>query len=507
MNIPYPYLHGGNPNGKPASFSRFVLPFAYQLGLEERAEGITPGPEYTASTIPEQRWRETYLTEETAEVLFKRARWFNLENKTIKGFFGERKVPISITPSLVLFECGVVTDKSETDIFQSGFLILDATFDETQPMTFDELLQFNEMFRYWQRPFDGHEIWLRSDLKDFISPSCSDDYVYFHRWEQLLSYAVLHDNKRYSLVPPSDLLSARQRSEGIGASPGWMVLSDNRAFVWTCAVIEGGANSIRLKKTKEFGRMQFSDEWIRLLNVDKPGSDQKNFHHQWAEPFTYTRWEHYGTLYGFTPHSGAMLCGFCEEPPICQHFNQMYFDQMLLLLYLRTTICRFSSKLHQISREAKDVGFSKGPEELREVFKHLRWQFVLFTNLYQFPQFSNQQQAMEMYRYARKALDIDDMFAEVEKEIHTTDEYLSAISGDIQSETGTLLSVVATLGLPVAVIISLFGIESRFISGYPMIFKLAFAIVFLLFAAFIYKSHFCRKFLEIIAEKGRESKK
>lgn len=507
----------GNPIQSPASFTRFVLPFAYQL----KPAVPSSGPFYIdiAHRLPEKRWRKNYLTEETAEVLYKQAKWFELHNGTLTFNFGPRNIPITLNPSLVLFECGKTEDRSRSDIFQTGLLLVDATFSSTKPPNFDELLQFNEMFRYWQCPFDIHPT--KGDAKSYrellgkmpldwacgkrlLKDERDDDAIYFDHWDHLLRCQLEISGERFSLMPPEWLTQARHRAKGEDGSPGWVIHADNRAFVWTCAIVNGGIKVFKQCLNKEAKEVA---EWTRLLNVDQPDFLVAHFHTEWTKPLTYTRWEGYGTVYGFTSHSGAMLADACEEPPICQHFSLMYFDQVLLLLYLRTTIFRFSRELHRISTDAKADGFHKGPEELQEDFKQLRWQFVLFTNLYQFPQLSNQQQAVEMYRYAREAMDVEKMFSEVEKEIHTTDEYLSAVSEQIQSETGTLLSVVATLGLPVAVVIALLGIDDnyvRFIEGnqlWPIIIFITFA----LFVLFVYRSNHFRNLLKKFADEGRKN--
>ena len=66
---------------------------------------------------------------------------------------------------------------------------------------------------------------------------------------------------------------------------------------------------------------------------------------EWAAERTYRRWAHYGTLYGYTYHSGTMLSGPSYEPPTCQHFKEFYFEQALLMLYIRVGLFRFSKEL------------------------------------------------------------------------------------------------------------------------------------------------------------------
>jgi hypothetical protein len=213
---------------------------------------------------------------------------------------------------------------------------------------------------------------------------------------------------------------------------GWIVYADNRAFVWTCALLEKSGETLR--ETFNEGELRASNfgHWIKLLNMDRPGSQPQETHRSmefertWAEEHTYKRWEEWGTFYGFSYHSGAMIGPPLNEPhgpPLWKHFGQMYFDQMLLLLYLRVSLFRSSTKLNKISRKARDQGREAGLEQWRKEFQALRWDFALFTNLYQFSLLSNQQQGLEIYSLARQAMDVDELFEEVQKEIHSSHEY------------------------------------------------------------------------------------
>jgi len=169
------------------------------------------------------------------------------------------------------------------------------------------------------------------------------------------------------------------------------------------------------------------------LNVDYPKSTPTETHkgitkfeQQRVEERTYHRWEEDGTFYGFNYHCGAMLGPPLNEPdgpPLWKHFGDMYFDQILLLLYLRVGSFRFSRRLSRISAEAQDsmtLGNSNtdnGFEKWRDDFQRLRWSFALFTNLYEFPLLSNQQQSIEMYELARKHMDVEEFFRKIQEEI------------------------------------------------------------------------------------------
>ncbi|MGZ8906858.1 MAG: hypothetical protein ACXW1U_14190, partial [Methylobacter sp.] len=79
MNTTNPLqLKCGNPEtiDNPASFSRFVFPFAYRL---EKSNESPQGLFYKQNDGSTHQHRKKYLTNETALVLFERAKWFEVD--------------------------------------------------------------------------------------------------------------------------------------------------------------------------------------------------------------------------------------------------------------------------------------------------------------------------------------------------------------------------------------------------------------------------------------------
>lgn len=139
-----------------------------------------------------------------------------------------------------------------------------------------------------------------------------------------------------------------------------------------------------------------------------------------------------------------MLAGPINDPPTWLHFSEQYLDCALLLLYVRVTLFRFSRELSDISSEARNCRQPRQvPRQLRQRFEQLRWDFALFTNLYKFPLISNQQQAIEMYTFARKQLDVDALFEEVEEEVRSSHEFME---GAASSELNGWVFALAVLG-------------------------------------------------------------
>ncbi len=514
-NIDNRYRQLGLVCGKPsrdggATFSRFVFPFAYKLRDPKNGEQKGDGNQFFYRPLEtgegrghnEENFleRKKYFTSETRNVLFKRARWFEMDPAAWKdAVFRHRGDEFRIAmlpPRLILFEwpdkqddvkksCSEKKDHSHEEILRTGFLILDIYFPQPEghypAPTLDDLIQFNELFRYFDRPYEDHYDVFRKAFKNLpveyqpedkkwkrIEDSGHDDFdCYFRRWAYLLSCPVEFDGRACRIVPEdlaekgSKYLKDPDSNDNSDEIKDFFVYADNRAYVWSAAVLHRGTKDLQdLARSSQWKACNFG-HWVRFLNVDSipDGKTQYDVHHgiteyekKWAEKHTYHRWEERGTWYGFNYHSGVMLTSpyGTNESPRVRHFSQMYFDIVLVLFYLRITLFRFSSALAEIV--LKEKGWRKDFVELRRIFNK-------FTILYQYPLLSNQQQAIEMYDLARRHFDITDFYEEVKREIDDTHEYLEITRS---TDLGKIANLIALWGLPLAfaaLTASLFGMD------------------------------------------------
>jgi hypothetical protein len=494
MPLTIPLVCGDPAGEEPASFTRFVLPFGYQL----EAGGARKGPAWQVETAAVSPARQRYFTTETSRVLFRRARRFVLQDLDAehRSFAvprrdgrGEYRVAIA-TPRLVLFEWrkaqpGAGPDRD--DVLATGFLLLDLFFpDVGKAPDLDELLELNEVFRHCVPPFedhvrDGPEAGGRRglatvlgdlpvDLCEAAGPRVRDrrdgeplQALYFERWAALLDRPVEHGGERWRLFPGTWAQRARswyhQPLPETDDGTGWVVYADSRAFVWTCALLGDGVDTLRRMLEEPAAHAADLGHWVKLLNVDAPGSEPASatgFERCWARERTYERWQEQGTAYGFSYHSGALLGPPLTEPAIWRHFSDLYFDQTLLLLYLRVSSFRFSRRLSEVTECARGSG---GPEQWQHDFRALRRDFAFFTNLYQFPLLSNQQQGVELYALARRHLDVGALFEEIRSEVESTHAFIEMVVAHDHSRTATRLTVVATAGLLLSVVVGFFGMN------------------------------------------------
>ena len=188
-------------------------------------------------------------------VLFDRAKWCELDTPSkrheVRGRNG-KPLSIEVMPArIVLLEWPTGAEgklaQSPPNVLGTGFLMLDVRFlNLTSTWDLEDVLAFSEDFRYWRRPGPGHETEDRAGYvyKDLI-PDFNSESPYFDRWASLLRHPVKIGESHFSLFPSVQdgtawLAEARNWQESSTGKPGWIPYADNRAFVWSCALLQNG---------------------------------------------------------------------------------------------------------------------------------------------------------------------------------------------------------------------------------------------------------------------------
>jgi hypothetical protein len=477
-------LIGGDPDLDWASHTSLLLPFSYRLHRRAAPCGNTPAwcqtdivekclgsePRYDESLertvggkIPE-RERFKYFTADTANVLYGRSRRFVLKGeRTERRVFAlerrdqcaARDVAVQFkAPELWLFEFDHALaarngDEQPDDTLACGILRVEFYFAPDQQVYLSDLLKLNEKLRYLRLPYH--------DFKDdgVRLTRCGAHLAY---WLELLEAPLCTDGEHFALLGPGEAeVLCRQWDQQGARTSGWkaggkhttaLMHDDDRAFVSSTAIARTS-----LGDAWPPGQAVQPDAfpaWVALLNVDYGANPQTTaFEAEWAKPRSYTRWAHYGTLYGFTSHSSCVLMNINNYSPVWLHTRSMYLDQTRLLLYVRSTVYRFSNRLveHAVKQRASRDNDRGERKQLLCDAESLLSQLADFINLYQFPLLSNQQQAVELYALQRRHLDIDDLFMEVQREAEGTHRHLDVQRTRWQADFATRIQ---NAGFPVA---------------------------------------------------------
>ncbi|WP_031436016.1 magnesium transporter CorA family protein [Methylobacter tundripaludum] len=488
----------GKPNlgadEKIATFTRFVLPFAFQL---QSAESPPNPPDlfYILNNKTDLSFikRRKYFTRETSDTLYERGQWLSICDTWNQTSWGKAKVTVilrdrpfkigMLPPQIVLFETPEIKEQQKENILQTGFLYVDVYFPDQQenPPQLDDLLVLNEFFRYFGIPFDKHaetfnklfsEVPVKAQGNEKIG-SLNELERYFERWAAMLELPIKYNNQFYQLFPTSWAKAARDwmyNEPGSHEPEHWQIYADNRCYVWTVAFLANGGDALRTDFEPNNAMLSAKDygHWIKLVNVDNPPFDwatqkYKNstdthksvtpFEREWAEQRTYKRWEDDGTWYGYSYHSTAILArpfSYVFAPSA-----SYYFDATVMLLYIRMTLFRFGRALSKAVPDNDD----QNNKETMKKWRKLRYEFTKFTVLYRFPMLSNQQQHMELYEINRKSLDIEQFFEEIRQEVDNTHEFLELVDSNSLATAANQLTI---WGVPLAtggLVTALFGMS------------------------------------------------
>ncbi len=474
-----------NIKGNIATFTRFTLPFAFQL---QAVTNVSEPPKlyYTVNEKSDLSFkkRRKYFTRETADTLYQRSQWLSVCDNWNQTQWGKTGFSVTLRdqdfkiamlpPQLVLFETPDIEVHPKCNILQTGFLYVDVYFCEEQirKPQLDDLLVLNEFFRYFGMPWDDHSKIFKGifpqipiNLEGIKTIANADKLAcYFERWASLLEIPIQIGNQYYRLFPESWATEARNwaynktdaATTANQQAEHWQIYADNRCYVWTTAFLKDGAQNLRDYFEPDKKTLAAADygHWIKLLNVDcPPFADGKyktpkethatvtQFEKEWVAPRTYTRWEEDGTLYGFCYHAAAILAR--KEIYIFAPSATYYFDTTLLLLYVRMVLFRFSRALSEAMPETE----KQDETQTRDHLRMLRRLFSRFTVLYRFPMLSNQQQHMELYEINRKFHDVDQYFDETQKEVDNLHEFMETVEANRLASAANRL---ATWGIPLA---------------------------------------------------------
>ncbi len=493
--------------------TRFILPIRYGLTAVGHNSAVRDQPfryrEEARVADDHPDGRRDYFTPETGRVLYDRARWFTLD-KSGQPFAHAWTFPYGTKNAIevraeieavriVLFEPST-EDDTKSRLLRSGFLmvdvILDSNADGGLPKTlFPEILcNFNEVYRYWRPPFPdvladrgfpNDAVLDPPPARPDVPPGCDD--VFADRWRRWLGYPLEFLPDRGPIQGLHQLISENRRTHDPTSKCTKHIQwpappADPRAFVWTAASTpeaDRGVNAfLGAGKDPIETNLRKCGELLKLVNVDRWADSQlgeaaappSEFDADWLKGRLYTRWAggEGGTVYGFSPHSGALLCARLPKPNIVEHFFSLYSDQTLLLLYVKSLTFAFSERLSDISATAaSNPEIQKARLALRQEFSDLRYAFALFTNMYQFPLLSSQQQGMEIYGIQRLALDVDELFKEVEKEIATTDDFLASVEQENLGHEASMLNGMAGIGLVVSLLLAALQINAIPWTAFP----------------------------------------
>jgi hypothetical protein len=253
-----------------ATYTRFALPFAFQL------QAMSKAPDenklyYEQDNMEDLSYikRRKYFTRETADTLYNRGQWLSICNKWDETTWGKAEITVSLrgkdfkigmlAPQLILFEAPKIEHQDKRNILQTGLLYVDIYFPENQETAsqLDDLLVFNEYFRYFSIQNDTHAGIFKNIFSNIPVNPEQDNTIgqlngmlkpYFERWAALLEIPIKQGSQYFQLFPAEWAESARKwvyNEPNSDHLEHWQIYADNRCYVWTAVFIKNGATFLK----------------------------------------------------------------------------------------------------------------------------------------------------------------------------------------------------------------------------------------------------------------------
>ena len=235
--------------------------------------------------------------------------------------------------------------------------------------------------------------------------------------------------------------------------------------------------------SSESAKLEHEAIFLRCMNVDIPGNGfeyDEDFSRKDAIQHKYTRWKHYGSVYGFTRYSSIFTgSGGAYANIVRKSFDSHYYFMIVLSLFYRSYLVYFSCLLAKISNENSQ----------REVFMQIKEKFMKFSNKYWFDEITNQDQGIDIFCILKDAFLFDAMYEQIRDKIDRTEDLLRL---RFEQDSLNFQNKVQKYGLALALLAILVGVMGMnpiilqgiapFFTVVGLILALGFSVAFFVFA-------------------------
>ena len=209
-----------------------------------------------------------------------------------------------------------------------------------------------------------------------------------------------------------------------------------------------------------------SDVWYQMIHIDwgAPTCANKLMQSEILKACSYGRWSDWGTFYGFSRFSSVTLTNINAVPFLYNHFQSLYYQIAVLLLFYRGALLNFSDRSERLSKEIHQLNDTPTAEMkniLRKV-ETLHRDFLLFRNRYWFREVTAQDQGIEIFDIWNNQLRNKELMEDIQLEIKELFGYVDTTYEKTISKAINILTVLGAVFFPLAIITGLYGINAEF---------------------------------------------
>jgi len=152
---------------------------------------------------------------------------------------------------------------------------------------------------------------------------------------------------------------------------------------------------------------------------------------------------------------------FSKAGFLYNHFQSMYYQIAVLLLFYRGALLNFSDRSEKLSKRLHEISRTdtKGLRKTLEQVEALHKDFLLFRNRYWFREVTAQDQGIEMFDLWSRKLRNQELMKDVEEEIKELFSYVNSLHEKNISNTNTILTIIGSILIPIALLTGLLGMN------------------------------------------------
>lgn len=242
-------------------------------------------------------------------------------------------------------------------------------------------------------------------------------------------------------------------------------LLDDRMYVVSLLCDEEKANmfgKLSYEKESIVRQMKEYEDWYQYVFIDNGGPTcvEPNMFARLLSEATYTRWNPYGTLFGISRYSFAILSTHfgCFTLNLLRQTKTLYYRMASLALVQRVLALYFSREITWISKDIDEKKILT--RKLRQRVDELNRDYLRFVNNIYFREVTPQDQGIELYDLMQKQMNIPRDENGLSGEIEQLHNYIEMKNEDRRNADMERLTWIATLFLPSTLIVGIFGMNS-----------------------------------------------
>ncbi len=345
--------------------------------------------------------------------------------------FGRRLYP----PSYILYK--------DQDWILEG--TKDNTFDKYQP----------DQYRYHELP-KKIAIYSGDDIKKAGSWKSIEDFNKYQDKEQL-KHGPFNIPTFIEDLFPLQFIGCHEKQMAKDIFMYIRPVLDDRMFVVSWAGNNG--LSRKLKSFSHFPRSYkypSNDWWYEYVFVDHNGPSCQNKIERESQlsASTYARWIDYGTLFGITKYSFAMVTKQINDGNafLLGHLQTMYYKMVELCLMHRASLLHFSDEITHVVAQDEKTQLAA----IQSLYKR----YVLFINKIYFREVTAQEQGIELYNMIQQQMNLPQEVKALDHEMQELHQLARSIQDKKNNDLLLIIAIISAFFLPLSLMVGIFGMTS-----------------------------------------------